>query len=34
MNKHEWSDDSEGDTTHALNMEIPPFDGRNVEKYA
>ena len=34
MNKHEWSDDSEEDTTHALKMEIPPFDGRNVEKYA
>ena len=34
MNKHEWSDDSEEDTTHALKMEIPPLDGRNVEKYA
>ena len=34
MNKHEWSDDSEEDTTHALKMESPPFDGRNVEKYA
>ena len=34
MNKHEWSDDSEEDTTHALEMEIPPFNGRNVEKYA
>ena len=34
MNKHEWSDDSEEDRTNALKMEIPPFDGRNVEKYA
>ena len=34
MNKHEWSDDSEGDTTHALNMETALFDGRNIEKYA
>ena len=34
MNKHEWSGDSEEDTTRALKMEIPPFDGRNVEKYA
>ena len=34
MNKHEWSDDSEDNTTHALKMEILPFDGRNVEKYA
>ena len=34
MNKHEWSEDSEEDTTHALKMEITPFDGRNVEKYA
>ena len=34
MNKHGWSDDSEEDTTHALKMEIPPSDGRNVEKYA
>ena len=33
MNQHEWSNDSEEDTTHALKMEIPPFDGRNVEKY-
>ena len=33
-NNHEWSDDSEEDTTHPLKMQIPPFDGRNVEKYA
>ena len=34
VNKYEWSDDSEEDTTNALKMEIPQFDGRNVEKYA
>ena len=34
MSKHEWSDDSKEDKTHALKMEIQPFDGRNVEKYA
>ena len=34
MNIHEWSDDSEEDTTHTLIMETPPFDGRSVEKYA
>ena len=34
VNKYEWSDDSEEDKTNALKMEIPPFDGRNVEKYA
>ena len=34
VNKYEWSDDSEEDETNALKMEIPPFDGRNVEKYA
>ena len=34
MNKYEWSDDSEEDKTNALKMEIPPFDGRKVEKYA
>ena len=34
LNKHEWTDDSGEDTTHALKMEIPPFDGRNVKKYA
>ena len=34
VNKYEWSDDSEEDKTHALKMEIPPFDGRNSEKYA
>ena len=34
MNKHEWSDDSEEDTTHALKMEILPFDGHNFEKSA
>ena len=34
VNKYEWSDDSEDDKTNALKMEIPPFDGRNVEKYA
>ena len=32
VNKYEWSDDSEGDKTNALKIEIPPFDGRNVEK--
>ena len=34
VNKYEWSDDSEEDKTNALKMEIPPSDGRNVEKYA
>ena len=34
VNKYEWSDDSEEDKTNALKMEIPPFDGRKVEKYA
>ena len=34
VNKYEWSDDSEDDKTNALKMEIPPLDGRNVEKYA
>ena len=34
VNKYEWSDYSEDDKTHALKMEIPPFDGRNVERYA
>ena len=34
MNTYEWSDHSEEDKTNALKMEIPPFDGRNVEKYA
>ena len=37
VNKYEWSDDSEEDEedkTNALKIEIPPFDGRNVEKYA
>ena len=34
MNKYEWSDDSEEDKTNAVKMKIPPFDGRNVEKYA
>ena len=34
MNKHEWSDDTGEDTTHALKMDIPPHDGRNVQKYA
>ena len=34
VNKYEWSDDSEEDKTNALKMEIPPLDGRNVEKYA
>ena len=34
VNKYEWSDDSEEDKTHTLKMEISPFDGRNVEKYA
>ena len=33
-NMPEWSNDSEEDTTHALKMEIPPLNGRNVEKYA
>ena len=34
VNKCEWPDDSEEDKTNALKMEIPPFDGRNFEKYA
>ena len=34
MNEDEWSDDSEQNTAHALEMKIPPLDGRNVEKYA
>ena len=34
VNKYEWLDDSEDDKTNALNMEIPPFGGRNIEKYA
>ena len=34
MNEHERSDDSKEDMTHTLKMEIPPFDGSNVEKYA
>ena len=34
VNKYECSDDSEDDKTNALKMESPPFDGRNVEKYA
>ena len=34
VNKNEWSHDSEDDKTNALKMEIPPFDGRKVEKYA
>ena len=34
VNKYEWSNDSEGDKTNTLKMEIPAFDGRNVEKYA
>ena len=34
VNKYEWSDDSEEDKTNALKIEISPFDGRNVEKYA
>ena len=34
VNKYEWSDDSEEDKTNALKLEIPPFNGRNVEKYA
>ena len=34
VNKYEWSHDSEEDKTNALKMEIPPFDGRNVEKSA
>ena len=34
VNKYEWSDDSEEDKTNALKMEVPPFDGRNIEKYA
>ena len=34
VNKYEWSNDSEEDKTNALKLEIPPFDGRNVEKYA
>ena len=34
VNKYEWSDDSEDDKTNALKMEITPFNGLNVEKYA
>ena len=34
VNKYEWSDDSEEDRTNALKMEIPPLDGRKVERYA
>ena len=34
MKKHEWLDDSEEDLIHPLKTEIPPFDGRKVEKYA
>ena len=34
VNKYEWSDDSKEDKTNALKMEIPPFDERNLEKYA
>ena len=34
VNKYEWSDDTKEDKTNALKMEIPPLDGRNVEKYA
>ena len=34
VSKYDWSDDSEEDRTNALKMENPPFDGRNVEKYA
>ena len=34
MTEYEWWDDCEEDKTNALKMEIPPFDGRNVEKYA
>ena len=34
VNKYEWWNDSEEDKTNALKIEIPPFDGRNVAKYA
>ena len=34
VNKYEWSDESEDDKTNTLKIKIPPFDGRNVEKYA
>ena len=34
VNNYEWSDDSEEDKSNALEIEIPPFDGRKVEKYA
>ena len=34
VNRYELLDDSEDDKTNALKMEIPPFDGRNVDKYA
>ena len=27
MSRHEWSDDTEEDTIHALKMKIPPFMG-------
>ena len=32
LNKLEWSDDDEEDMTHALKMEISPFDWRKVER--
>ena len=31
---HTWGDDSEDDDTNGIKMEIPPFDGRNVEAFA
>ena len=34
VNKHYWSNDSEDHKTNVLKMEIPPFHGRKVEKYA
>ena len=34
LNKLEWSENDEEDMAHALKMEIPPFNGRNVVKYA
>ena len=34
VNEYEWADDKQEDKTNVLKMEIPPFDRRNVGKYA
>ena len=31
---HAWADDSEDDDTNGIKLEIPSFDGRNVEAFA